>query len=99
MCRKPNPGPYDKLLEKHDIDPATSVMLEDMARNWNIPLPLACKRFGPYGPCWSRDGVEAGDHVHHITDDLATWLSDYVGQKAALTSPIEVLVWLKSAVA
>ena len=81
---KPNPGPYDKLLDEHDIDPSKSVMVEDMARNLEHPAAIGMQTvWVRTDHAWSRAGAEAGEHVHHITDDLATWLSDYVGQKAA----------------
>ena len=30
---KPDPRPYDQVIEAHDIDPSTTVMVEDMAKN------------------------------------------------------------------
>ena len=81
---KPNPQPYEKLLDEHDIDPRTSVMVEDMARNLEHPAAIGMQTvWVRTDHDWSRDGVETGDHVHHVTDDLATWLSDYVNQRPA----------------
>lgn len=76
---KPNPAPYDKLLAQHDIDPTRSVMLEDIARNLEHPAKLGMVTvWVKTDHHWSHDGAGEGDHIHHVTDDLAAWLSGYV---------------------
>lgn len=79
---KPNPAPYDKLLAAHDINPTTAVMLEDIARNLEHPAALGMMTvWVRTDHDWSHDGVGAGDHIHHVTDDLAEWLSGYVRRR------------------
>lgn len=76
---KPNPAPYDKLLAAHDIDPKRAVMLEDIARNLEHPAALGMMTvWVRTDHDWSHDGTGEGDHIHHVTDDLAEWLSGYV---------------------
>ncbi|MCP5372164.1 MAG: pyrimidine 5'-nucleotidase [Hyphomicrobiales bacterium] len=80
---KPDPLPYDRLVETFDLDCATCVMVEDIARN----LAPAAER--GMTTCWVRtdspwasSGGREGDpaaYIHHQTDDLATWLRDLVG--------------------
>lgn len=79
---KPNPEPYQKLLDEHDIDPKTAVMLEDMARNLEHPAAIGMQTvWVRTDHRWSSDGADSGNHIHHITDDLAAWLSTYVDQR------------------
>ena len=79
---KPNPEPYGKLLAEHGIAPETAVMLEDMARNLEHPAAIGMQTvWVRTDHAWSADGADAGDHIHHITDDLAAWLSDYVSHR------------------
>jgi putative hydrolase of the HAD superfamily len=71
---KPAPAVYASLVERHNLDPQTTVMVEDIARNL---VPAAALGMTTV---WvrtdSRWGLEGGvdDHVHHIVDDLAEWL-------------------------
>ncbi len=71
---KPNHGPYDTVLNRHDIDPSRAVMVEDIAQNLMPAANLGMTTV------WVRDGRDltlAADqirHVHHITDDLPGWL-------------------------
>ena len=73
---KPNSQPYDVMLDRYDIDPKRSVMVEDIAKNLVPASELGM------GTVWVRGGrdLELGpehiDHVHHITDDLPGWLLD-----------------------
>lgn len=79
---KPNPEPYNKLLATHDIDPKKAVMLEDIARNLEHPAALGMVTvWVRTDHHWSHDGAGEGDHIHHITDDLAVWLSGYVKRR------------------
>ena len=71
---KPHRTPYDVLLDRYDVDPKRSVMVEDIAKNLVPASELGM------GTVWVRGGrdLELGadhiDHVHHITDDLPAWL-------------------------
>jgi putative hydrolase of the HAD superfamily len=71
---KPDAAPYEDLVRRYDIDPARSVMIEDIARNL-VPaaaLGMATVWLRTHLD-WSHDGSD-GDHVHHVTDDLVAWL-------------------------
>lgn len=76
---KPEPGIYALLIERHGLDPARSVMVEDMARN------LAPARALGMTTVWIRNETEhglvgaGGDHIDHVIDDLAAWLADVAG--------------------
>ena len=72
---KPDAAPYADLVRRHDIDPAQSVMIEDIARNLApaAALGMATVWLRTHHD-WSHDGSE-GDHVHHVTDDLVAWLA------------------------
>jgi len=71
---KPEPAPYDILIEQFDIDPARAVMVEDLARN----LKPAHER--GMTTVWVRNdhhwsgGNEDDPHIHHVIDDLSDWL-------------------------
>ncbi len=71
---KPEPGPYQDLAERHDIEPASAVMIEDMARNLVPAAEMGMTTVWVRGDSeWSRAGHQ-GEHVHHVTDDLIDWL-------------------------
>jgi len=80
---KPDPLPYDRMIERFGIAPTTSVMLEDIARN----LKPAAERgmttvWVRSDSPWASSGTAEGqpiDYVHHQTDDLAGWLRGVAG--------------------
>ena len=71
---KPDPAPYLDFVQRHNIDPAGAVMIEDMAGNL---LPAAALGMATVWLRthyeWSHDGSD-GEHIHHVTDDLVAWL-------------------------
>ena len=72
---KPDPGPYAKLVERHDIRPEATVMIEDIARNLAPAAALGMTTvWVPGNAEWSTEGMD-DDHVHHVADDLADWLA------------------------
>jgi putative hydrolase of the HAD superfamily len=72
---KPAPETYQSVCARFDINPAEAVMVEDMAKNL---VPAAAMGMTTVwvntGVAWSREQSELG-HIHHRTDDLASWLS------------------------
>lgn len=76
---KPAPAVYDDMIRQFGIAPSRAVMVEDMARNL---VPAAALGMTTV---WVRTDLDwhgdddAGDHVHHVTDDLAGWLGDVTG--------------------
>ena len=85
---KPAPQVYDRLIDAHAIDPATTVMVEDIARNLAPAAALGMttvwiKNASP----WGSEGADAG-YVHHVIDELATWLVRVVaGEDGRYVSP------------
>lgn len=73
---KPDPGPYAKLVERHGVRAAATVMIEDIARNLAPAAALGMTTvWVPGNAEWSADGMDE-DHVHHVADDLADWLNE-----------------------
>ena len=78
---KPAPQTYRKFLSDHAVDPATSAMFEDLARNLVVPhqLGMITVLVVPDGITevvredWELEGRDAA-HVDHVTDDLTGFL-------------------------
>jgi len=78
---KPAPQTYRKFLDVHEVDPATSAMFEDLARNLVVPYQLGMTTVlvVPDGTAavvredWELEGRGAA-HVDHVTDDLTGFL-------------------------
>jgi len=72
---KPEPEIYRTLIDRHEIDPRTTVMVEDMARNL---LPAAALGMTTV---WIHNGSELGTlgadagHIDHVVEDLVPWLA------------------------
>jgi len=78
---KPAAEIYELFITTHAVEPARSVMFEDLARNLEAPHALGMRtvlvRSGTIEDDYIHDGVvPAADepHVHHVTDDLAAFL-------------------------
>jgi putative hydrolase of the HAD superfamily len=78
---KPAPQTYQKFLKRHGVNPGTSAMFEDLARNLVVPhkLGMVTVLVAPDGTKqviredWELEGRGA-DHVDHVTDDLTGFL-------------------------
>jgi putative hydrolase of the HAD superfamily len=78
---KPAPQTYRKFLTLHGVNPATSAMFEDLARNLVVPheLGMTTVLVVPDGAeevareDWELEGSDAA-HVDHVTDDLTGFL-------------------------
>lgn len=82
---KPQAAPYDKFISDFDIDPKTSMMAEDSARNLKVPYELGMKTLLITSQAdWSHEpeharphtGENAPDFVHAHTGDLSNWLHE-----------------------
>lgn len=82
---KPARSPYERFLEKHDIQPVTSAMFEDIPRNLEIPAELGMRTVlvvpdarGDHKDEWERlveQGPGApGIRFDAVTDDLPVFL-------------------------
>ena len=84
---KPAPQTYRKFLKAHRVDPMTSAMFEDLARNLVVPheLGMTTVLVVPDGTRevvredWELEGRGAS-HVDHVTDDLTGFLQGLVKQ-------------------
>jgi putative hydrolase of the HAD superfamily len=78
---KPAPQTYQKFLRDHGVNPATSAMFEDLARNLVVPhqLGMVTVLVTPDGAeevvreDWELEGRGA-EHVDHVTDNLTGFL-------------------------
>lgn len=74
---KPDPTVYQALVTRFDIEPARTVMIEDMARNLKPAADMGMTTLWVRTDNdWGKEGSD-GEYVHHITDDLAAWLAAY----------------------
>lgn len=73
---KPEPEIYPILIERHGLNAARTVMVEDIARNLAPAAALGMTT------AWLRNDSDHGcfgmneGYVHHVVDDLVTWLED-----------------------
>jgi putative hydrolase of the HAD superfamily len=78
---KPQPDAYRHLLDRFDVDPATSLFVEDMARNLTPAKALGMTTL------WLDNGAESGHRdldpaaIDHRADDLADWLDQLFAEK------------------
>ncbi len=79
---KPHTLPYERIVADYGVAADTAVMLDDMTRNLAPAAAMGMTTVWVRTAYeWSNDGArdEAGDHVHHMTDDLTGWLENVVG--------------------
>lgn len=75
---KPDPRPYDQMVERFAIDPARACMVEDIARNL-VPahaLGMATVWVSSESE-WShpdRSAIGTGSHIDVVVEDLVGWL-------------------------
>jgi putative hydrolase of the HAD superfamily len=89
---KPARATYERFLERHGVEPTRAAMFEDLSRNLEVPEALGMKTVLVVPPgsasivreAWELQG--AGErHVHHVTDDLATFLASVSGARRSST--------------
>lgn len=74
---KPRPEIYEKLTADHGLNPARTVMIEDIARNLAPAAEIGMTTLWVRGE--TRRGNEGADaHIHYQTGDLAGWLEKVV---------------------
>jgi putative hydrolase of the HAD superfamily len=71
---KPDPAGYGELIRRFAFDPKSAAMVEDMAKNLKPAAALGMTTVWVRGgPDWASEGAEEG-HVHHVVDDLTSFL-------------------------
>lgn len=76
---KPDPIPYATLLRRYGVDPARTVMVEDIARNLAPAAALGMTTvLVDGGEDWGL-APAAADHIHHRVNDLPGWLAGVAG--------------------
>jgi putative hydrolase of the HAD superfamily len=72
---KPALATYERLIRRHAIEPTRAVMIEDLPRNLRPAAELGMTTLLVLtGEEWA-EADRAGDHIHHVTDDLVGWLA------------------------
>ncbi len=76
---KPYPSAYDKLIAEHGVAPERAVFLDDIARNLEPAAALGITTVWVthqnHAARNDPEGDPRGDHVHHVTEDLAAFLA------------------------
>ena len=80
---KPHKQIYEKLIVKHGVDPTRACMADDIAVNLKPACDMGMRTV------WIRteesvkraEGLNL-DHIHHQTDDLASWLADWIAERS-----------------
>ncbi len=82
---KPRPEIYEKLVTDYGLDPARTVMIEDIARNLVPAAEIGMTTLWLRSETrWGREGAEIGGgggpggHIHHQTGELTGWLEKVV---------------------
>ena len=81
---KPHKAAYDGFFALHDIDPTRAVMFDDLEKNLLVPHAVGMSTVQVVAsPDFAHEQVDAweldrnaGEHVHHVTDDLAKFLRE-----------------------
>jgi len=79
---KPAPATYDRFLARHGVHKDKAAMFEDLPRNLVAPHALGMRTVlivpnnldEVLDEVWEHEGKD-GDHIDHITDDLAVFLA------------------------
>jgi putative hydrolase of the HAD superfamily len=72
---KPALAGYHELLRRHAVSPGSALMVEDIARNLVPAAALGMTTAWVSNTAdWAVEG-SAGDHIHHIVDDLGAFLT------------------------
>lgn len=73
---KPHEVSYHKMIDKFDIDPNVSIMVEDIAGNLKPAAELGMATvWVNTGVHWSDNGVKE-TRIDHVAPDLSSWLSN-----------------------
>ena len=72
---KPFPEAYDRLTDRHAVDPARAILFEDILRNLAPAAALGMATVWVRNDsAWASSGAD-GITPDYVTDDLAAWLA------------------------
>lgn len=72
---KPAIESYQALCARHDIDPFSAVMIDDIARNLEPAAALGMKTvWMKTGAEWARE-IEPEAHIDHVIGDILPWVA------------------------
>jgi len=71
---KPEPKIYDVLVDRHQLTPGKTVMVEDLVRNLGPAAALGMTTVWVRPDTGARHDHSKTDDVHHVVDDLGQWL-------------------------
>ena len=80
---KPNPPGYAAMCDRHGIDPARALFVDDMARN------LAPAKALGMVTVWLDNGSERGGHdadpatIDYVAHEIGQWLESILGERVA----------------
>jgi len=90
---KPDPASYRSLIQRFAIEPAAAAMIEDLPRNLRPAAALGMTTVLVLtGEEWARTD-DAGDHIHHVTDDLVGWLGEHAPAAKEAPAPLAGSGW------
>jgi putative hydrolase of the HAD superfamily len=76
---KPERAAYEGLVRAHALDPRRAALFEDLPRNLVPAAALGMTTvLVKTDSEWAEEAAE-GDHIHHVTEDLAGWLGEAAG--------------------
>lgn len=71
---KPQPKVYEALVERQNLTPSNTVMVEDLARNLEPAAALGMTTVWVRPEGCEDDRGQSGANIDHVTDDLSAWL-------------------------
>jgi putative hydrolase of the HAD superfamily len=84
---KPDPNGYADMMRRHAIDPRRAAMVEDMAKNLAPAAALGMTTILVKGGPHLDEADLAAEHIHHIVDELASWLVAAAARPVARVIP------------
>jgi putative hydrolase of the HAD superfamily len=75
---KPRRETYRKLIDRHEIEPGSAVIIDDIAENLLPAAELGMTTVWIRSDlAWAQPG-ESDDHIHLVADDLVSWLESVI---------------------
>lgn len=72
---KPDPQPYAEFVARFAVEPRKAAMFEDIPRNLAPAAALGMTTIWIPGLSHHQPDETTAQHIHHVAEDLAEWLS------------------------